>query len=262
VRRPSLKGAASLLLERLPGPARRAARRAYYARLVRAAREDDHVDLRFLKRVVGRGDCVVDAGANIGLYTKFLSVLVGPEGLVYSVEPVPETYDVLVSNVRRLGLANVRPLHCALSDTDGELEMEVPRWPHGGENLYEARVAASPTAPGLRRVRVASRRLDSLLDRPVTFVKCDVEGHELPCLAGAAGTVRRWRPVWLLEVWGDPDVSGSRASQVFRAMEGLGYGAHCYDGRRLEPRARGRTSDNYWFLTSDRVGRLAEGQPP
>jgi FkbM family methyltransferase len=262
VSRLRLKGAAHELLERLPGPARRAARRAYYARLLRAAREEDQADLPFLKRVVGRGDCVVDAGASIGIYTKFLSALVGPEGLVYSVEPVPETFDVLVSNVRHLGLANVRPLCYALSDSDGEVEMEVPRWRHGGENFYEARVAPASGGSGLRRLRVASRRLDSLLaERPLAFVKCDVEGHELACLKGAARTVERWRPVWLLEVWGDPDAAGSLAGQVFAAMEGLGYTAHCYDGRRLERRARGRTSDNYWFLTADHLRRLGEGPP-
>jgi FkbM family methyltransferase len=253
-----LKGLASGLLEKLPGPARRAARRAYYARLLRAAREGDQVDLAFLKHVVGRGACVVDAGASIGLYTKFLSALAGPEGLVHSVEPVPETYDVLASNVRRLGLHNVRTLNCALSDADGQLEMEVPRWPHGGENLYEARVAVPAARPGLRRITVPCRRLDSLLpDRPVAFVKCDVEGHELRCLRGAAETLRRWRPAWLLEVWGDPDQSGSHARDVFDAMEALGYRAHGYDGHSLRPRVPGRTTDNYWFLTADHVRRLA-----
>jgi FkbM family methyltransferase len=262
VTRPRVKGLASALLERLPGPARRSARRAYYARLLRAAREEDQVDLSFLKRVVGRGDCVVDAGASIGLYTRFLSALVGPEGLVYSVEPVPDTYDVLVSNVRRLGLRNVRPLNYALSDADGALEMEVPRWPYGGENLYEARVAGAAPS-GFRRIGVAARKLDTLVaDRPVAFVKCDVEGHELRCLDGAAEMLRRRRPAWLLEVWGDPDAEGSHARRVFLAMERLGYAAHCYDGRRLEPRARGRRSDNYWFLTADHVRRLGEGGPP
>jgi FkbM family methyltransferase len=251
--RPSVKGLANALLETLPGPARRPARRAYYARLLRAAREDAQVDLSFLKRVVRRGDCVVDAGASIGLYTKFLSALVGPEGLVCSVEPMPETYDVLVSNVRRLGLSNVRPLNYALSDVDGELEMEVPRWSYGGENLYEARVAGAASG-GLRRIRVAARRLDTLVpDRPIAFVKCDVEGHELRCLAGAAETIRRWRPPWLLEVWGDPDAEASHARRVFLDMLGLGYSAHCYDGRRLAPRAGGRRSDNYWFLTAEQA---------
>jgi FkbM family methyltransferase len=259
--RSRIKGLANILLEMLPGPAPRMARRAYYGRLVRTAGEDAQVDLSFLKRVVRRGDRVVDAGASIGLYTKFLSALVGPEGLVWSVEPVPATYDVLVSNVRRLGLSNVRPLNCALSNLDGDLEMEVPRWSYGGENLYEARVVGAASS-GLRRIRVPGRRLDTLVgDRPIAFVKCDVEGHELPFLEGAAETLRRWRPACLLEVWGDPDAEGSQASRVFRAMEALGYGAHCFDGRRLSPRARGRRSDNYWFLTAEQVRCVRAAEP-
>jgi FkbM family methyltransferase len=258
----NLKGVARGILERLPGPARRAARRAYYARLLRAANQRDEVDLAFLERVVGPGACVVDAGASIGLYTKFLSALVGPDGRVYSVEPVPETYDVLVSNVRRLRLGNVLPLNYALSDADGALEMEVPVWPYGGENLYEARAAAPGTGSGLRRITVPARRLDTLLpDRRIAFVKCDVEGHELRCLAGAADTVRRSRPAWLLEVWGDPDERGSHAHEVFTAMAELGYGAHCFDGLRLEPRRPGRRTDNYWFLLPEHVRALAEGRP-
>ena len=168
------------------------------------------MDLAFLKNVVGRGAVVIDAGASIGLYTRFLSALVGPQGRVYAVEPVPETFDVLASNVRRLGLENVQPLNYALSDVDATLEMEVPLWPEGGENLYEARAAAPGSGSGLRRMTVPSQRLDTLLpDRPIAFIKCDVEGHELRCLAGAAETLRTWRPAWLLEVWGDPDERGS-----------------------------------------------------
>ena len=259
--RPSVKGLFHMLLERLPSLPSRAARRAYYGRLVRTVREDAQVDLSFLKQVVRRGDCVVDAGANIGLYTKFLSALVGPEGLVYSVEPMPETYDVLVSNVRLLGLSNVRTLDYALSNVDAELEMEVPRWSYGGENLYEARVAVAAIS-GLRRIRVPSRRLDTLVgDRPIAFVKCDVEGHELSFLEGATETLRRWHPACLLEVWGDPDAEGSPARRVFRAMETLGYAAHCYDGRWLASRARGRRSDNYWFLTREQVRYTRRAQP-
>jgi FkbM family methyltransferase len=258
----SFKGVASGLLERLPLPARRAVRRAYYTRLLRRAQETDQADLGFLKRVVGPGDAVVDAGASIGLYTKFLSALVGAQGRVYSVEPMPETYDVLVSNIRRLGLTNVQAMNYALSDADGSLEMEVPRWPHGGENLYEARVAGPGIPSGLRTITVPSRRLDTLLpDRPIAFVKCDVEGHELRCLAGAVETLRRSRPAWLLEVWGDPDEPGSHAREVFLAMEGLGYAAHCYDGRALEPRGPGRRSDNYWFLLPEHVRALVQRRP-
>jgi FkbM family methyltransferase len=258
-----LKGAARRLLERLPVPARRAARRAYYARLLRAAKESGEVDLACLKHVVGRGAYVVDAGASIGLYTKFLSALVGPQGRVYAVEPVPETFDVLASNVRRLGLDNVQALNYALSDADGALEMEVPLWAKGGENLYEARAAAPGAGSGLRRITVPSRRLDTLLpDGPIAFVKCDVEGHELRCLAGAAETVRRSRPAWLLEVWGDPDERGSHAREVFGAMADLGYEARCCDGSRLEPRLPGRRSVNYWFLLPEHVRALGALRAP
>jgi len=249
-----MKGAVRALIGHLPGPIQRAARRAYYARLVRSAGEDAEVDLSFLKHVVPPGALVVDAGASIGIYTRFLSAAVGPEGRVLSLEPMPESFDVLASNVRRLGLRNVEAVSCALSDEDRPLEMEVPLWPGGGENLYEARAAAPGPGSGLRRTTVAARRLDTLLaGRDAAFVKCDVEGHELRVLAGASETLRRSRPAWLIEVWGDPDERGSHAAAVFAAMHALGYGAHCYDGRTLEPRRPGRRSVNYWFLRPEHL---------
>src|SRR5258708_39247243 len=42
-----------------------------------------------LSRVVGPGDVCIDVGAAAGLYTVPLSRLVGPSGVVHSVEPLP-----------------------------------------------------------------------------------------------------------------------------------------------------------------------------
>ena len=96
---------------------------------------------------------------------------------------------------------------------------------------------------------------------PIAFVKCDVEGHELECLDGAVDTLRRSRPPWLIEVWGDPDEKGSAAHDVFRRLEELGYQPHCFDGEKLERRAPGRITDNYWFLTAERGRAVARDRP-
>jgi FkbM family methyltransferase len=260
--REALKRAA---LTTLPEGVLQPIRRAYYARMLRRGTEDPEPDLPLLTEYVRPGDCVADVGAHVGVFTKPLSRLVGPEGLVYAVEPIPATFDVLRSNVRRLGLSNVQTVNCAVSDRDGMLVMEVPLRPSGWEDFYRAQVVAGSATGGPRRVRVASRTIDSLwadTDRPLSLIKCDVEGHELDCLRSARRTVARWKPAWLLEVTGDPDRPASAAQAVFDLLAGWGYGAFWFDGERLRCRQPGEIAINYWFLTPEQVERLGRERAP
>jgi FkbM family methyltransferase len=255
---------ARLMLKRfvltvLPEPALQPIRRGYYARMLRRGEEDPEPDLPLLAEFVHVGDCVADIGANVGVFTKPLSRFVGREGLVYAVEPIAVTFDVLCSNVRKLGLVNVRPLNYAISDRDGSAVMEVPLRPTGWEDFYRARVVTDEGARRRGCVRVDRRTIDSLWadsDRPLSFIKCDVEGHELDCLRGARRVLARWAPAWLLEVTGDPDRPDSAAHAAFELLAGRGYRAFWFDGERLHRRRPGEISINYWFLTPEHFDRL------
>src|SRR5690606_14967797 len=46
-------------------------------------------------------------------------------------------------------------------------------------------------------------------DRPVSIIQLDVEGYEQPALQGAMRTIRKWRPVIVLEVWEQSDLVDS-----------------------------------------------------
>src|SRR5580704_17095231 len=176
-----------LALRFLPDRMLQNLKKIHYAKALRAASENGEPDLKIVRHLAGPGSHVVDIGANFGLYTKFLAELVQPSGRVYSIEPVPLTYEILTANVKRLKLRNVEPFNLAISDDDGEVRMEVPPYASGGENFYEAHISRTPSISGLRAIDVRARALDSLFGhlRSIDFVKCDVEGHELACLRGA-----------------------------------------------------------------------------
>jgi FkbM family methyltransferase len=238
-----------------------------YARLLRGLRDDEEPEFLPIPALVRPGDAVVDAGANFGVYTVLLSRLVGAGGLVHAFEPVLHTYRVLISCLARLDVANVRAYPIALSDRKGEGVMISPPYRTGGSNFYRASVVdgAAPRKEG-REFRVPLRRLDDALpedDRPVRFVKIDVEGHELPVVRGAVRLVERWKPAILAEVAGDPDAPESSAAELFRFLAGFGYEPWRTTPAGLAPRKRGDTSVNYFFLTPDHrealraAGRLA-----
>lgn len=77
----------------------------------------------FLKRIVKSGDTVLDVGANIGYFTVLLSLLVGPSGRVFGIEPTQSTYEQLVKNVEINRLDNVTLCRVALSDKSGSVQM-------------------------------------------------------------------------------------------------------------------------------------------
>ena len=60
------------------------------------------------------GDCVVDVGANIGLFAAFAADAVGHHGTVVALEPIPPVYQAALANMQSLATegASGRHLHC------------------------------------------------------------------------------------------------------------------------------------------------------
>jgi len=52
--------------------------------------------------IIKEGDVVIDIGANVGVYTIFLSKLVGKTGKVYAFEPDPRSISILKHKTKRI----------------------------------------------------------------------------------------------------------------------------------------------------------------
>ncbi len=234
----------------LPLPVLTWVKKQYYAGDVKTFWETDVVPV---KALVQPGDTVIDMGANFGWYTNVLSSSVGPSGKVYSIEPIPDTFQVLSGVVRKLRLANVLPLNYAMSSVDGMAIMRVPQHAYGGNNFYRAQIEPkeNEACSGQGTYNVPMRSLDSqFLDvaTKITFIKCDVEGHELAVIKGAARFFEQSRPAWLMEVGGDPDAEGTPPHQLFSIMRNYGYEIFFFDGKDLRRRPKGHWSVNYLML--------------
>jgi hypothetical protein len=91
--------------------------------------------------------------------------------------------------------------------------------------------------------------MDAILSgKRVSFIKCDVNGHEVRFLLGAMRTIRTCRPTILMELLQDPDEPASDANKVFSLLEHEGYVVYLFDGKMLRKRQRRERSQNYFFL--------------
>ncbi|WP_413175421.1 FkbM family methyltransferase [Anabaena azotica] len=69
------------------------------------------------------GDTVFDIGANIGLFTIWLSAKFNDKINIYSFEPIPDIYEVLNANVQSIkensNYQNVKVFNCGLAENSG-----------------------------------------------------------------------------------------------------------------------------------------------
>ena len=227
-------------------------KKLYYPHLLKSISENKFPYFPVVKRLVEPGNTVVDVGSNIGLVTVLLSRLVGDQGLVHSLEPIPVTFNLLAYNVKKLGLKNVYLSNFGLSNRDGFAEMEVPLYSAGYENFYQAHLVKGKGDTSLRIFAVKVRKLDSILSglsSPISFVKVDVEGHMLEVIQGATQVIKNFHPSFLIEVRGDPDDKKSRAYTLFELLLNEGYEPYYFNGNELVKRSSIYHCEDYFFLS-------------
>jgi FkbM family methyltransferase len=153
---------------------------------------------RLIQDMIGAAEVCVDVGANRGVYTHIMSVQAGPEGHIHAVEPYPANYERLQTLARRRGNIIVHTL--ALSDRSGRAMLRIPVY--GGHRIDALASLEQNGTQSQDSCVVSLCTLDELLEgeRRVSFLKCDVEGHEQRVFDGATRILGRDRPVVFAEV--------------------------------------------------------------
>jgi FkbM family methyltransferase len=206
--------------------------------------ESESFPFAMLRRMVRPGDVVYDAGANIGLYARFLIQGLGA-GHVVSFEPMPDNRALFEENVALAGIGDrVTLLAMALADEDGVAEFQVDDVQSASGTLDkvtggEPCVGRKNLGLGPRTTPVLCRRLDTLLDEgalPVPqVIKIDVEGAEALLLRGAERLLREHSPKLLVELHGIPEIR-----DVLGLLDAMGYACAGKVYPHLHPSGYGR----------------------
>lgn len=148
---------------------------------------------RFLRGLVHQGATVIDAGANVGVFTVQLARHVGAGGHVVAFEPQRLTHQALCGNVALNSLANVTTVHAAVGARAGRLMVPMLD-PYRANNIGGLSLGDWDRGEPVPVVPLDALGLDSC-----ALIKIDVEGMELDALTGAEGLIAATRPALYLE---------------------------------------------------------------
>ena len=228
-------------------------------------------EMKALDRFVRPGDHCVDIGCHLGIYSYKLLRLVGPHGSVVGFEPQDDLASYLEAAFAphvRSGRFSVR--RQALGDVPGQailtLPLESGKINRGRATLRQ--IEGQTTTVPVVRLDAAGLR------RPVSFVKCDVEGYELSVLGGGLDLLRNDAPTLLIEI--EARHAAEQVASTFDLLWSLGYQAAVYreqdktlgriaagdsDPAAVAAAWVGRYVNNFFFVPISRAESLAASRP-
>ena len=146
------------------------------------------------------GDVVIDAGANIGIFSLFASQKVGTEGQVIAFEPIQETRVLLEKNISSHPIRNIKASHFALGEKTGTTTFSKDTGLLGSSGIF---------SKGENSEEVMEITLDEYVQingiKKVDFIKADIEGMERSLLKGAEKTIREHKPKVAICIYHLPD---------------------------------------------------------
>ena len=177
---------------------------------------------RLLEKLLTPGMGVVDIGAHVGYYSLLAARAVGPTGRVYSFEPEPHNFALLLKNISLNGYTNIVARQNAITDRCGQVDLFVSALDNGSHSLHHV------GKPERGNVRVDAVTLDFALAREgwprIDLIKMDIEGSELKAVAGMRECLKRFAALKLI-VEMCPSIlerAGVRAEELVETLRGFG----------------------------------------
>jgi len=152
----------------------------------------EEFETQIVKKIINKGEVVVDIGANIGYYTLIFAKLVGNNGKVFAFEPEPNNFELLKKNVMTNGYTNVELVRKGISNVNETAILYLDKNNKGGHTLIDK-------IEERESIKIDSIRLDDYFqDDIIDFIKIDVEGFESEAVKGMAKVLQRTNNVKLM----------------------------------------------------------------
>ncbi len=165
---------------------------------------------------------ILDVGASYGYLTLVLANSSAVKGKVIALEAHPDIARILNNNVEQNNLKNVACINTAVSDRNGEVEL----------NLFHETSNVLRVYPNSYKstIRISATTIDDIVKKEnikkVNLIKIDVDGYELNVLKGAENTIKENQPIIVCESNQNVDVA--------RFLIDYGYKLYDIQGKSIE----------------------------
>lgn len=165
---------------------------------------------------------VVDIGAHVGISVIQWSSIFSK---VTAFEPMIDHFNCLVKNTENL--KNVICYNSAISNTDGSIYGAYRSTKNSGSFQLLDSNYSQPNKKSPRKIyEISVKQLDSYNFENIDLLKVDVEGWELEVLKGSTETIKKHKPVLLIEFTGGSSSKSLHrydVNEYLNLIENLGY---------------------------------------
>jgi FkbM family methyltransferase len=223
----------------------------------------DPGEIKYMLKFIRKNDTVIDIGAHFGGYTYWMIKAVGKNGKVYVFEPQPYLAGYIKDYTEKSGLKNVSIEQKGLSSAQGEMEIVIAeKGQQYSQNATFEEIPGSDFASYKVNVTTLDSYFKDKMQHPVSFIKCDAEGHELEVFKGAGKILTEHRPALLFECE-NRHLKKHSMNDVFGYLVNLGYSGRFIYKNKLLPISefnlqehqvpgRKKNANNFLFVHKDR----------
>lgn len=156
-------------------------------------------EVAILKKLIKPGMIFVDIGANIGYFSLIAANIMQNKGRVYSFEPEPNNYDILLKNVENNDYENIIPINKAVSNYDGKIKFFRDKRNLGGHSFSKGNLGNFADFLEIEAVTLDSYFKD-IVDN-IDVIKIDTQGAEGLIIDGADNLLKNKNIKILMEYW-------------------------------------------------------------
>lgn len=201
-------------------------------RIKRSIKNNDEKELQLLKKIIIPETDTIDIGVYRGVYSYEMAKY---SKMVHAFEPNPIIFKDIELNLGKI-IKNVNLYNFALSDKENKVLLKVPiRNKNYDKSNYEeyfqmgrATIHEQNVMGDIETFEIKSKKLDNFtFSNRISFIKIDVEGHEMSVIKGAENTIKQYKPTLLVEI--EEKHSKQKVLDSINYINSLGYESFFYD---------------------------------
>lgn len=206
-------------------------------RLERSIKKKDENEIELLKKFIKPGSDTIDVGVYRGVYSYEMAKY---SNKVHSFEPNPIIFNYINKNLKKI-VKNIVLYNYALSNKNGIYDLKVPirNSNYNKENFEEyykmgrATIHDKNNFDKFEKFQINTKKIDEFnFNNKISFIKIDVEGHELEVIEGAKFTIKNNKPILLVEI--EEKYSKKNVIESINFINTLGYKAFYYNNKALK----------------------------